>query len=150
MITEADIVLNPFQQFSTDGTFGTFDLESTLTHEIGHLLGLHHSSVLGATMAESFAKNGTMGFIDFGPRTLGASDIAVLRDMYGPRPEDTNCCGVISGKLSISAGKPAKGILVWAEEIGSGRVMPISAKRNFYSRFYSRRTIKSGDYSRSE
>jgi hypothetical protein len=123
VITEADIVLNPFQQFSTDGTFGTFDLESTLTHEIGHLLGLHHSGVLGATMAESFAKNGTMGVIDFGPRTLAASDIGAIRELYGAPAEDLNCCSSISGRLLISAGRPAKGLQVWAEQIGSGRVM---------------------------
>jgi len=122
-ITEADIVLNPFQQFSTDGTFGTFDLESTLTHEIGHLLGLHHSSVLGATMAESFAKNGAMELIDFGPRSLAASDVAALRDLYGAPADDANCCSSIGGRLLVAAAKPAKDLQVWAEEMGSGRVM---------------------------
>ena len=120
LITEADIVFNPFQQFSTDGTFGTFDLESTLTHEIGHLLGLHHSAVLGSTMADSFASNGTRGFVDFGPRTLADSDIAAIRDLYGPKPGDEECCAVISGKISIErrAG-PSQGL-----EFGPRMVRP--------------------------
>lgn len=122
-ITEADIVLNPFQQFSTDGTFGTFDLESTLTHEIGHLLGLHHSAVLGSTMAESFAKNGTMGLADFGPRTLAESDIAEIRELYGAPSTDENCCGVISGKLIPTSGRASKVLQIWAEESESGRVI---------------------------
>ncbi|MFN0279836.1 MAG: carboxypeptidase-like regulatory domain-containing protein [Pyrinomonadaceae bacterium] len=122
-ITEADIVLNPFQQFSTDGTFGTFDLESTLTHEIGHLLGLHHLGVLGSTMADSFARNGTMGFADFGPRTLSGSDITAIRDLYGAPSEAEDCCAVISGKLVTGASRPAKNLEVWAEESQSGRVV---------------------------
>jgi Matrixin len=123
VITEADIVLNPFQQFSTDGTLGTFDLESTLTHEIGHLLGLRHSGVLGATMAESFARNGAMGMVDFSGRTLSESDAAAIRELYGATIESDNCCGFISGKLTTGGGRAAKEIQVWAEESSTGRVI---------------------------
>jgi hypothetical protein len=121
-ITEADIVLNPFQQFSTDGTFGTFDLESTLTHEIGHMLGLHHSEVLCATMAASFARNGTMGFTDLGPRTLSTSDVAAIRELYGAPVGVEDCCAAIGGKLVMAAGRAGKGLEIWVEESGSGRV----------------------------
>lgn len=145
MITEADVVLNPFQQFSTDGTFGTFDLESTLTHEIGHLLGLHHQGVLGATMAESFARNGTMGFADFGPRTLAESDIAAIRELYGAPPEDDDCCGVISGRLVTPAGRPGKGLQIWAEESKSGRV--IAQAESGTDGTFRMGGLPSGDYS---
>jgi hypothetical protein len=121
-ITEADIVLNPFQQFSTDGTFGTFDLEATLTHEIGHLLGLRHSAVLGATMAGSLPKVGTFGTLDIVGRGLSASDIASIRDLYGLREELESCCSTIAGKLVSSAAKSAKGITIWAEDSKTGSV----------------------------
>ncbi len=125
-ITEADIVLNPFQQFSTDGTFGTFDLESTLTHEIGHLLGLRHSSVLGATMSGSLPKNGTFGLADLALRSLAESDVAAIRELYGAEAGTETCCGVIAGKLITGSPKPTRGLRVWAEEISTGRVAALT------------------------
>lgn len=119
-ITEADIVLNPYQQFSTDGTIGSFDLESTLTHEIGHLLGLEHSSVLGATMHEKYGKNGIYGLSNFNARTLSENDISAIRKIYGANQD--GCCGSISGKVTNLVGKPMKLDQVWAEEIRSGKV----------------------------
>ncbi len=125
-ITEADIVLNPFQQFSTDGTFGTFDLESTITHEIGHLLGLRHTSVLGATMSDSLPKNGTFGISDLTARTLAESDIAAIREVYGVKADTEDCCAVIAGKLNAGTAKIGKGLKVWAEESTTGRVFALT------------------------
>ncbi len=121
-ITEADIVLNPFQQFSTDGTYGTFDLESTLTHEIGHLLGLRHSCVLGARMSGSLAKNGTLGLADLATRSLAENDISAIRELYGVNSESETCCAAINGKLTFSTLHAIKGLKVWAEESTTGRV----------------------------
>lgn len=116
VITEADIVLNPYQQFSTDGTPGTFDLESTLTHEIGHLLGLDHSLLLSSTMHLSHGRNGTLGLQHFAARTLSAEDIAAVRAIYGPPAEDLECCGEIAGKLTFADGKAARKSRVWIED----------------------------------
>ena len=122
-ITEADIVLNPYLQFSTDGTVGTFDLESTVTHELGHLLGLFHSPVFGATMSEGHGRNGIFNLPAFAARTLAADDIAAVRSIYGPAQKDDDCCGRISGKLTLANGKPAAGFIVWMEDADDGRVL---------------------------
>jgi hypothetical protein len=128
MITEADIVLNPFQRFSTDGTFDTFDLEATLTHEIGHLLGLKHSYVLGAAMSDSLPKNGALLLGTKFGRSLAEPDIAAIRDLYGFTPDEVEeCCSTIAGKLLVGGGKLQRSMTVWAEEGESGRVAAISS-----------------------
>lgn len=114
-VTEADIVLNPYQQFSTDGTFGTFDLESTLTHEIGHLLGLEHSEILGSTMHANHGRNGLYSLNNYGPRTLAPEDISAIRGLYGERDERS---GTLTGKLVDAA----SGTVVWAENFDTGRI----------------------------
>jgi hypothetical protein len=129
-ISEADIVINPFPysaegvpiQFSTDGTPDTYDLESTLAHEIGHFLGLSHSNVIAATMQASQALNGTYDFPAFTERTLSEADVTAIRSLYGSREK----LGSIEGRILNSidgALLPAIGAHVWIEELSSGRVV---------------------------
>lgn len=117
LISEADIALNPSAQFSTDGTFGTYDLESVLTHEIGHLLGLEHSGMVGATMQPRLALNGLYTLPAFSPRTLSEDDRAGARALYGPRTG----LGVIAGTITYAGGAAVYGAHVWATDTSTGR-----------------------------
>jgi hypothetical protein len=115
-ITEADVIINPNLQFSTDGTPGTYDLEATLTHELGHLLGLEHSAVTGATMQPRQGQNGLYGLPALTPRTLSDDDRAGIRALYGPR----DGLGAIAG--TISAETPSYGAHVRAENVVTGQI----------------------------
>lgn len=52
-----------------------FDVETVALHEIGHILGLAHSSVAGAVMAPTVASN-------FTKRNLTADDISGVQSLY--------------------------------------------------------------------
>ena len=129
-ITEADIVINPFPyseagqllEFSTDGTIGTYDLESTLAHEIGHLLGLSHSPVIGSTMQVSQGLNGTNGLPAFTQRSLSDVDQHAVRELYGPCDDRSTVKGRI---LNNTQGQllAANGGHVWIEDLANGRVV---------------------------
>lgn len=121
-ISEADIVLNPYQLFSSDGTFGTYDIEATFVHEIGHLLGLEHSSVVGSTMQPRQGRNGIYSLSTFGPRTLSQDDVSGVCAVYGMRPEAATARGSVVGTISYKSGAPVFGASVWAEEATTGRL----------------------------
>jgi len=122
-INEADIALNPNVLFSSDGTVGTYDLESTLTHEVGHLLGLEHSAILGATMQPRQALNGLYNLPAFTQRTLSEDDIAGARALYGSRTGTGSVSGRLIANSSAGQSQPIFGGHVFAEDPVTGRVI---------------------------
>ncbi len=75
-IYDADIEVNTANfMFSTDDAGSATDLQSVLTHESGHFLGLAHSAAASATMYPVYSGGTSL-------RTLADDDIAAICDTY--------------------------------------------------------------------
>ena len=108
-ILDADIYFNPGDSSTTFATPSAltanpkaYDLESILTHELGHLLGFSHSAIWSAMMYPYAPAPGT--FTGIRPTSqqpdapLGDDDRTGLRVLY-PDPTDTLHVGIIRGRV---------------------------------------------------
>jgi len=97
-IVDADMAFNPGLEFSTTTTTpqGAFDVQSTATHEIGHLLGLDHSGIAHAMMY-AFGDTGALGQ----QRTLSIDDAAGVAFLY-QGANFPSATGTISGQVTLS------------------------------------------------
>jgi len=71
---------SPEIPWSLNGAPGTYDLQATLTHEAGHVLGLSHSDVAAATMSPSLNMGRTT------KRSLHSDDRAGADHLYPAAP----------------------------------------------------------------
>ena len=94
-IVDADIDVNAVNQgWSTDDApAGTNDLENTLTHELGHVLGFAHSEVPEATMFAEADLGETL------KRDLAADDVDAVCTVYPPLP--TSTCSASPGHATL-------------------------------------------------
>jgi hypothetical protein len=78
-IYDADVEINSFANNLTVGDTNVGDdLDTIVTHEIGHFLGLSHTNVAGATMSATYVSG------DTSLRTLEADDIVAMCATYPP------------------------------------------------------------------
>jgi len=108
-ILDADIYLDPTDAqvtFATPAALPAnpkaYDLQSVLTHELGHVLGFSHSAVWRAMMYPYAPApgtfNGTRPSQQQPDTPLGDDDRTGLRTLY-PDPTDTVDVGTISGRI---------------------------------------------------
>lgn len=78
-IYDADVYTNTSQPLYSSreaGCSGEYDIDSIMAHEAGHIIGIGHSNVAGATMYPSISACNTA------PRSLASDDIAARDDLY--------------------------------------------------------------------
>ncbi len=78
-IYDADVYTNtsqPLYSSRESGCSGEYDIDSIMTHEVGHVIGIGHSTVSGATMYPSISACNTA------PRSLATDDINAKNDLY--------------------------------------------------------------------
>ncbi|MEO8378713.1 MAG: matrixin family metalloprotease [Acidobacteriota bacterium] len=78
-IYDADIYTNTSQPLYSSreaGCSGEYDIDGIMAHEVGHVIGIGHSNVSGATMYPSVSACNTAN------RTLATDDVNAKNDLY--------------------------------------------------------------------
>jgi hypothetical protein len=79
-ITDADIVTNKKNKLASlaepDGCSAEYYIEGIMVHEVGHVLGIGHTNVTGATMYPSVSA------CNNNPASIEADDRAAINDLY--------------------------------------------------------------------
>jgi hypothetical protein len=79
-INDADVYTNTKYKFyssgEADGCSSEFDIEGIMVHEVGHVIGIGHSNVSGATMYPTVSSCNTAN------RSLEPDDVAAKNDLY--------------------------------------------------------------------
>ncbi len=85
-----DIRVNPTVDWAIDGDLDCFDLESAVTHEVGHVLGLEHSDLDEATMFSVLSPGHVR-------RGLHDDDEEGLRFLYPEEDQQAAACSTLPG-----------------------------------------------------
>ncbi len=129
VIAEADIVLNRSLTWFTDYETvraNDFFVEGIALHEIGHLLGLNHATLGGATMfwTDPGGVDHTTG--------LSSDEISGLRGLYGTAA-GTATVGKVAGLVTLN-GAPVLGAVVTLEDVnGSVAASTVTMANGSYS-----------------
>lgn len=92
-IFDGDITFNSSEPWSVSGADGSIDIQAVSLHEIGHLIGLSHSSIRNAVM---------WPFLNYdisAARTLTPDDVAYASLFYQKDPEYSILFGSITGRI---------------------------------------------------
>jgi Matrixin len=106
-INDADIVTNASYNWTSegeaDGCSSEFFIEGVMVHEVGHLLGLGHTDVSGATMYPSVSS------CNNNPASTEADDEAAINDLYGGSGGGPACTLLPRGASCSSNGQCCSG-----------------------------------------
>ncbi len=104
MLVNGDLEINGNASWATDGRSGAFDMQSVVTHEAGHFLGLGHRTEEASIMYASIARGSIK-------RTLGAIDSTDVCKIY-PKADGTGCSSASSPGDAMALGAAALWLFV--------------------------------------